>query len=651
MRTDVEILVEKILNANNLYRKGSPIMTDAEYDSLIDDLREIEPDHMLLRRSVIESVKGKDRVSKLPLPMFSLEKVKTMDEVISWLKWLKTFPGETKLVLTPKYDGISLLTETGLYGKAWTRGDGDEGQESSERFKLLWYRRRGMIHLREIGVHYCWGEAIMRKDEFKPYLESGEYKTARNMVAGQFNGDKWRADIMTKIDYVIYGCDLDLDKSIQMAELKQVSDIKYEVTTVHEILDNPDIFQQLYDEWGDVYNIDGIVMEISSVDLRKELGRLPNGNPRYAVAVKFPEWNDSKLTKVTGITWKISKDGLSKPVINIEPVELAGATVTNVTGHNAAYIVDNCICEGANIKVRRSGDVIPKHDKTIMYDAPDYEKMRDDMIICPSCRRPLRWDKNLVELVCVNRDCKEKIIARNLFFFVTMGIEEIGEPTVKKLYENGYKTIRDILSMSKEAWTKIEGLGVANYDKIFLQIERIGMFTEIPLARLLTACNVFGGAFGEKTCQLIFDNIDDVEFDEIWRKMPSPEHRWFDLENRLREIKGIGAIVASKFLSSMIELDKDMIPLDKFKTYIRKKRTACQGKSYSICFSGVRDKSLESELEGRGHKIVSGVSKNTDILIVKDVNGNSSKINKAKELGVDILSIDDREGILSKING
>ena len=77
----------------------------------------------------------------------------------------------------------------------------------------------------------------------------------------------------------------------------------------------------------------------------------------------------------------------------------------------------------------------------------------------------------------------------------------------------------------------------------------------------------------------------------------------------------------------------------------------CQGKSYSICFSGVRDKSLESELEGRGHKIVSGVSKNTDILIVKDVNGNSSKINKAKELGVDILSIDDREGILSKING
>lgn len=648
MRTDVEILVEKILNANNLYRKGSPIMTDAEYDSLIDDLREMEPNHTLLKRSVIESVKGKDRVSKLPLPMFSLEKVKTMDAVVSWLG---QFPKNTELVLTPKYDGISLLTETSLCGKAWTRGDGNEGQESSERFKLLWYRRRAMNNLNAIGAHYCWGEAIMRKDEFKQYLESGEYKTARNMVAGQFNGDEWRVDIMTKIDYVIYGCDLNLDKSIQMFELKQLSDIKYEVTTVREILDNTDIFQQLYDEWGDVYNIDGIVVEINSIDLRKELGRLPNGNPRYAVAVKFPEWNDSKLTEVTGITWKISKDGLSKPVINIKPVELAGATVTNVTGHNAAYIIDNHICERANIKVRRSGDVIPKHDKTIMYDESDYERIQDNMITCPSCGRQLRWDKNLVELVCINRDCKEKIIARNLFFFVTMGIEEIGEPTVKKLYENGYKTIRDILSMSKEAWTKIEGLGVANYDKIFLQIEKIGLFTEIPLARLLTACNVFGGAFGEKTCQLIFDNIDDVEFDEIWRKMPSPEHRRFDLENRLREIKGIGAIVASKFLSSMIELDKDMIPLDKFKTYIRKKRAECEGKSYSICFSGVRDKSLESELEEKGHKIVSGVSKNTDILIVKDVNGNSSKINKAKELGIDILSIDDKEGILSKING
>lgn len=648
MTTRIDCLVTTILAANKDYRSGDPFMSDEDYDKLVDELREIDPENPLFKKSVIEGVKGKDRVEPLPLPMFSLEKAKNRDVIESWLK---QFNDDTVIVLTPKYDGISLLTETDLGGKAWTRGDGNEGQESSNRFRLMSFNRSGLEGLRDEGARYCWGEAIMKKSEFEPYLQSGEYKTARNMVAGQFNADEWKPGIVTKIDYVVYGCDLSCNKSRQVKLLSTIGGVRWAVSTVKELLSNKNIFQELYDTWSNRYNIDGIVMDIDNYSLREKLGRLPNGNPRYAIAVKFPEWNDSKLTKVTGITWKVSKDGLSKPVINIEPVELSGATVTNVTGHNAAYIIDNHICERANIKVRRSGDVIPKHDKTIMYDESDYERIQDNMITCPSCGRQLRWDKNLVELVCINRDCKEKIIARNLFFFVTMGIEEIGEPTVKKLYENGYKTIRDILSMSKEAWTGIDGLGVANYDKIFLQIERIGMFTEIPLARLLTACNVFGGAFGEKTCQLIFDNIDDVEFDEIWKKEPSSEHRWFDLENRLREIKGIGATVASKFLSSMIGLDRDMIPLDKFKTYIRKKRVECQGKSYSICFSGVRDKSLESELEGRGHKIVSGVSKNTDILIVKDVNGNSSKINKAKELGVDILSIDDKEGILLKING
>lgn len=643
MTTRIDYLVSNILKANKAYRDGNPFMSDGEYDKLVDELKEIDPENSLLKKSVIEDVKGKDRVESLPLPMFSLEKVKSWDAIESWLK---QFNDDTVIVLTPKYDGISLLTETDLNGKAWTRGDGNEGQESSSRFRLMSFNRSGLEGLRNEGARYCWGEAIMKKSEFEPYLQSGEYKTARNMVAGQFNADEWKPGIVTKIDYVVYGCDLPCNKSRQVKLLSTIGGVRWAVSTVKELLSNKNIFQELYDTWSNRYNIDGIVMDIDNYSLREKLGRLPNGNPRYAIAVKFPEWNDSKLTKVTGITWKVSKDGLSKPVINIEPVELSGATVTNVTGHNAGYIVDNHICENAVIRVRRSGDVIPKHDKTESFAVSDFERTCDDMMVCPSCGKPLVWDRNMIELVCTNDDCEQKVIARNLFFFTTMGIEEVGEPTIKKLYDRGYKSIIDILTIKKDDWCSIDGFGEGSYDKIFSQIEKI-RHDEIPVARLLTACNVFHGVFGEKTCQIIFDNITIDEY----RSMIL--FHSFDREAMMRKlssIKYIGEITAGIFIDSLIGVDRSTIPFDLFVTYFKKETKKSGTKQLSICFSGVRDKELEAELAERCHKVVSGVSKNTDLLIVKDVNGNSSKITKARELGIPVISIDDRDAIWSKIN-
>lgn len=643
MTTRIDYLVSNILKANKAYRDGNPFMSDEEYDKLVDELKEIDPENSLLKKSVIEDVKGKDRVESLPLPMFSLEKVKSWDAIEGWLK---QFNDDIVIVLTPKYDGISLLTETDLNGKAWTRGDGNEGQESSNRFRLMSFNRSGLEGLRNEGARYCWGEAIMKKSEFEPYLQSGEYKAARNMVAGQFNADEWKPGIVTKIDYVVYGCDLPCSKLRQVKLLSTIGGVRWEMRTVREILSDKNIFHELYDAWGNRYNIDGIVMDIDDYSLREKLGRLPNGNPRYAIAVKFPEWNDSKLTKVTGITWKVSKDGLSKPVINIEPVELSGATVTNVTGHNAGYIVDNHICENAVIRVRRSGDVIPKHDDTESFNTIDFERECDDMIICPSCGKPLVWDKNMIELVCTNDDCEQKVIARNLFFFTTMGIEEVGEPTIKKLYDRGYKTVIDILNIKKNQWSFIDGFGEGSYDKIFSQIEKI-RHDEIPVARLLAACNVFHGAFGEKTCQIIFDNITVDEY----RSMIL--FHSFDREEMMRKlssIKYIGEITAGIFIDSLVGVDRSTIPFDLFVTYFKKEMRKPGTKQLSICFSGVRDKELEAELAERCHKVVSGVSKNTDLLIVKDVNGNSSKITKARELGIPVISIDDRDGIWSKIN-
>ena len=119
---------------------------------------------------------------------------------------------------------------------------------------------------------------------------------------------------------------------------------------------------------------------------------------------------------------------------------------------------------------------------------------------------------------------------------------------------------------------------------------------------------------------------------------------------KLSSIKYIGEITAGIFIDSLVGMDRSTIPFDLFVTYFKKEIRKPGTKQLSICFSGVRDKELEAELAERCHKVVSGVSKSTDLLIVKDVNGNSSKITKARELGTPVISIDDRDAIWSKIN-
>ena len=650
MAFEITKLVNRILDANDAYRMGEPIMTDQEYDSLLDRLKELDPGNALLSKGIIEEPKGKDRMEKLPVPMYSLEKVKSWGEIKDWLS---QFGDDEVMAITPKYDGISLVTSTGKDVKAWTRGDGETGQASHRRFQAMNRLQEGFDLLAK-KCDYCWGEAIMRKDFFKKYLENGDYKTARNMVAGQFNADKWNPEILKDTSYIVYGCDMDgVDKLNQLScflDLGMGHD--YTATRVYEIKksekDGEDIFHMLYRKWSEFYNIDGIVMEVNAAGLRRHLGRLPNGNPKYAIAVKFPEWNDSKVARVEYITWKISKDGVSNPVINIKPTELCGVTVCNVSGHNARYIVDNHIHPGALIQVRRSGDVIPKHDKTISWCQYEWEDTMDDMMSCPSCGRSLQWDSTHTELICSNPGCWQKVVARNLFFFVTMGIEEIGDPTIMRLYHAGYKTIKDILSfLFTGDWSTIKGLGDSIQGKLREQIDNLTA-TPIPLARLLTACNVFGGNFGEKTCQLIFNEIRPGDLSSLLSKLDEPT--FYD---ELVAIKGVGEITAKVFICSLREMERDLnaIPFFLFPVYLEEEKKEPAGETLSICFSGVRDKELEKEIINAGHTVASGVSKNTSILIVKDVNGGSSKITKARELGVDIIAIGDREEILKRIKG
>ena len=625
---------EKIVEANRLYREGNPVMSDKEYDSMKESLEKYFPDSDILKKSIVEeSVKG-DRMEKLPFPMFSLEKVKMVDEIVRWVKDVWELSSNDRVVITPKYDGISLLVDE-TTNDCWTRGDGTEGQNSRGHYRYV-------NHGNPMNKKGCFtfGEAIIPIGMFLKNVKPLGYKSARNAVAGAFNANDFNAQVLGNTAYIRYGImDSDRDKSMQLAELYNDYDpyaTQYWVTSAGVFDDEKTALTYLNDLFESIKNFkcDGLVIEVDNKKKRDDLGRLPNGNPRYAIAYKNPGWQERYTTKVQKIEWSISKDGKSKPVIVFDPVEFDGATVSRCTGYNAKYITDNHISPNAYIIVSRSGDVIPKHLETVGYSVELFREMCDGMMICPSCGEPLRWDETLTDIICMNPDCKEKKIKQIAYFFATLETEEMQEATIRKFYEGGLDSVEKIVNASEKELSQIGGIGAKLSKKLRKQFDSYAE-NGVSFAKILTAYNVFGGAIGEKTCQMIFDSLSDEDIKILFGNGKLPN-------KTLLSIDGVAETTA-KIFNNGIGIFFNIIEDSPFPISYVKNNTVLADNPESVCFTGFRNKEWEERLSKEGHKVVSGVSKNTTILVTKDKESSSSKVKKAKELSIPILTPEEFE--------
>ena len=646
-KVSCEELRNQLLAANAAYRSGESIMSDVEYDALVEKLRKLDPSDIFFNKGIVEA--ADDRMEELPVPMYSLEKIKEIKPLRKWLKKMLD-AGACEVVAMPKFDGISLLTYDMDGDQAWTRGDGIEGQRSDAHFTRM---NNGKPKGYFCNVH-TWGEAICKKTTFAHLKDelNVAYKNARNMVAGVFNSsDGFKNPVITYIDFVRYGIDEPIDKDDQLRVLRN----RYQNVTpsrtylIEELLELDDadlndlIDLELHDEFDAEYKIDGIVLEINEWAVKQQLGRLPNGNPAYSVAFKREEWCDIYQTKVTGIEKGIGKTGVLNPVILIEPVEINGATVSRATAYNAAYLVENNICEGAVIEVTRGGDVIPKHLKTLEYNETMFEKMCDDLVICPSCGKPLKWNETNVDLVCTNDKCKEMVISEMVYFFRTMGCEQFEEPTIRRLYGHGYKTIDTILESHVAEFQNL--LGKSKGKTVSSQIEKV--LAGVPLARYLTAINVFDGKIAEATCQKILDGLNG----ETVERLRDPNSYALTAESAValkhecELIPGIGEVLALTFvkgLKTYLSRGKDRRVVI---TYVQspKVETPDGVEQMFVCMTGFRNKELEKALQARGHVVLNGVTKECTVLVVADINSTSSKMKTAKQRGIRIVTREDFE--------
>ena len=626
-------LIDKIKKYNEAYRNGEPIISDSEYDALVEELKKLDPNNDWFKHIEPVSVQN-SRKQKLPIPMRSLNKVKSIAELHKWCHSLG-FGNSKELVLMPKFDGLSLLVDE-YHCKAYSRGGAEnEGQDCSEHYAML-------------GSHnpcrrfcFTYGEFMISRDSWeknfigKTSPFTGDvYKSPRNTAAGMLNRDIAMEDIK-HATFFRYGID---EGSIDSNEYHSFSkvlidiseeynqEMEFKVCTLGEITE--DLMKELFVSWNKKYPIDGIVVYINSIYMWKQIGRhQTTGNPLYAVAYKHPDFSESFETVVKDVLWKISKSGAFKPVVNIEAVDTGDCVMENPTGYNAKWIFKNKIAEGAKVLVTRSGGVIPKILGTITPASNEViEKMENRLKTCPVCGYPTKWNSSGVELHCTNKECNDIKIAKILYFYKTMEAENMGEETIVKIFNCGFDSISKFLNIKFEDIVKIEGLGASIAYDILNNNYKIMNGVDMPT--LMTASDCFEG-IGKIKAQKIIDSLSDEEKESFYNFGYIQIHGLSDKRKTMQS-----------FIDGMHDfcefLEETKIPV--FAPV--KKRIDSNGKyaGISVCFSGFRNKELEDIIVSQGGKLVNSVSKNTNILVVKDKDAHSSKIDKAEMLGITIVS-------------
>ena len=634
-----DVLVAELKRHNELYRKGEPEISDSEYDAMVEQLKSIDPDNAWFK-SAEPGIVNAGRKVKLPIPMKSLNKVKSLPDIHAWLKSLALNDNET-IIITPKFDGLSLLYSNSQK-KAYSRGGVEnEGQDCTPHYNMLQQSDDTNDQLWDC----VFGEFVFSRKQWETHFagkhspETGDkYKSPRNTAAGFLNRDM-PSELIKHVDFYRYGIDayslenFDTYKDV-LLDLCATFNQEPLFGTVKAQDLSEELLHEYFKQFSEQYYIDGLVLYINDLNIWDRIGRHQStGNPMYAIAYKHQDFTDSFQTTVKGITWKVSKSGALKPVVNIETVDTGDCNMENPTGYNAAWINDHEITTGAKILVTRSGGVIPKILCTLEpATTGKQQELWDNLSECPHCGAPTAWNENHVELCCTNKQCSGIQLAKMVFFYITCGAENVGEETLSKIYNAGFTTIPQLLDITFDELMNIEGFGESISNIILENNKKIK--TGVEVFTLMHASDCFTG-IGKVKAQKVLEDMGD-EMAEIFFNLEYypliPANPAYHQLSKTQQAFESGVLPFYQFVKSI------NVPLIKPK----KAQVDTNGKyaGMNVCFSGVRDSALEALIISQGGAIASGVSKKTTHLVVKDVNGTSSKITKARSLGIPIMTID-----------
>lgn len=656
-------LVKKLNHFAELYySKDEPEISDYEYDTMNNRLKEIEKEHpdWIVPESPSKRVGWKAEkgvLVKHNVPMLSLQDVFEKEEVYEFVNsMIEEFGEEAEFLVETKIDGLSMALryEEGELKLAVTRGDGiTEGEDVTMNAKQI---QDVVLKMKEpVPYIEIRGEVYMTRKAFESVNAKAEeegkktFANPRNCAAGTLRQIDTRITKERGLSLFIFNVQetkgVTFNTHLEGYEYLKRNGVKviencYKCKTADEVWD---AIQKIGDMRGELeYDIDGAVVKLNNLSERSKLGNTIKF-PRWAVAYKYPP--EVKETRLLEVEVNTGRTGRVTPVAVFEPISLCGTMVSRATLHNQDFIDQLGLGIGDTILVYKSGEIIPKVKDVNKDKRPsDWQpyKMPEN---CPVCGHKLARDEGGVDLKCMNLMCPGTLVNRIVNFVSRdcMDIKGFGSEYIRKLTEEKYlKDIADVFELKDKREALIEGklLGLEkNTDKLLNAIETAK--TETPADKVLAGLGIPGvGKATAKELIRTFGSIDAIaEADK----------------EALSAVQDIGEISAEGIYNFFRD-EGNMELLARLKNLglnFAKAENAVQGSSLAgltFCITGTLEGMSRSEaealIESNGGKPVSSVSKKTSYLLMGADAG--SKERKARELGVPIIGIDELKEMIAQ---
>ena len=626
--------------AKAYYQEDREIMSNQEYDSLYDQLEQLEKESgTVLTNSPTVRV-GYEAVNELPKeehpsPMLSLDKTKDREV-------LRSFIGEHRCLLSWKLDGLTIVLtyENGELVKAVTRGNGIVGEVITNNAKVF---KNIPLRIPYKGQLVLRGEAIITYSEFERINETigdadAKYKNPRNLCSGsvrQLNNEiTARRNVRFYAFALVSVQDVDFHNSReqQFIWLKEqgFEVVEYKVVTSTSLDEAMNYFSTAI--VNNDFPSDGLVVTYDDIAYGESLGSTAKF-PRNSFAFKWAD--EMRETKLVDMEWSPSRTGLINPVAIFEPVELEGTTVSRASVHNISIVKELQLGIGDTIKVYKANMIIPQIAENLTRSG--------NLVIpdkCPVCGHEarIRKENDVETLYCMNPDCVAKKI-KSFSLFTSrdaMNIDGLSEATLEKFIAMGFiHNLGDIFEIGKykDQIVEMEGFGQKSFDNLMASLEKA---KETTLAKVIYSLGIagIGLANARVICRYFDDDIEKI--------------RHADAEE-INSIEGIGPVLAGS-LADYFSSEENNKKLDHLLGHLHliREETAGEqvfaGKTFVITGS-VEHFANRSEakafIEARGGKVTGSVTKKTDYLINNDKTSGSSKNKKAQELGIPILSEED----------
>ena len=645
VRERIDELAARMTELRDAYYRGEPLVADADYDALEDELRALVAEHPELTPdpNPLEQV-GATAVLHAPVrhsrPMLSLEKATTPEQVAAFFG---RFPGQPVVVM-PKLDGLSLalVYERGRLARAVTRGDGTTGDDVTMLVRAL---SDGVPDRIDADARTeVRGELVMLRSTFAAYNAAHPDKpliNPRNAAAGTVRAKDPAVVAERRLRFFAF--DLDAADGVEADVEEGLRTLGFDAADMRHCDDAAaaqDVITAIEAERNELdYDLDGAVLRLADRNAYAAAGTRAN-SPRGALAFKFAA--EEKTTVLSDVIWDVGKIGKVSPVAVLEPVFVGGTTVMRATLANQEVIRARDVRIGDTVLVRRAGDVIPFVAGVLDASKRTGEEREiEPPSQCPSCEQPLTEQGNSRELYCTNVACPAQTV-RRLIHWASRGaadIDAIGPVWIERLNEAGLlERPSDFYALTRERLLEFERIADISADRM---IESIDRSRGVGLRRALIGLAIPMASDGTaaKICRAGFNSLEEVadageealqQVEDIGPKVAASLHEHLGRAReelaRLRE-RGVNLDVLEEDLPPKVAADAPLA--DKTVVITGALADPRSGEK-------VPRPAFERLCERAGATTASAVSSNTDLLIT-GANVGASKTAKAEKLGVDVV--------------